>query len=175
MAADGEKAPCGDASLQLDGAGRAVAPAEAPQLVDASIEPEKDGVLVVGVKVHSPAHTPTQPPVTTDQEPTYGATSTFAALSPYPETQPHRYDDLPGAWRVAIEPSPAADTRWPWRASLAKAGLELTWNRANVLLPAKAGDAVVQVRIALPADVHALRVTLLRDGAEHETREVPVP
>jgi zinc D-Ala-D-Ala carboxypeptidase len=175
MAADGEKAPCSDASLQLDSAGRAVAPAEAPHLVDASIEPAQGGVRIVDVKVHAPAHTLTQPPVTTPQEPTYDAAATFMALAPYAGTQPHHYDDLPGAWRIAIEPSLAAATRWPWRASLARADLEATWNRANLLLPARAGDAVVQVRIALPANVHAVRVTLLHDGAEHETREVAVP
>jgi D-alanyl-D-alanine carboxypeptidase len=169
------KVPCGDASLQLDAAGLPLAPAEPPHLVDASIEAAKDGVRVVDVKVHAPAHTLTQPPVTTDQEPTYLAASTFASLCPYADTKPHHYDDLPGAWRVAVEPSQAGEPRWPWRASLAKPALEATWNRANVLLPGKAGDAVVQLRIVLPAEVHALRVTLLRDGIEHDTREVPVP
>ncbi len=179
MAAEGDKAPCTEGSLQLDGAGVPVAPAEPPHLVDASVEaPGKDGVRVVDVKVHAPAHTLTQPPVTTDQEPTYVAASTFASLSPYPETKPRRYEDLPGAWRVAVEPSGVggkSELRWPWRASLAKAALEATWNRANVLLPARAGDAVVQLRIELPAEIHAVRVTLLRDGLEHESREVPVP
>ena len=171
-----ERAPCGQASLQLDGAGRAVAPDEPPRLLDASLEPGKDGVRVVDVRVHAPAHTPTQPPVTTDQEPTYGATDSFASLAPYPETKPHRYDNLPGAWRVAIEPSPPSDAvRWPWRSSLAKPALEATWNRANLLLPAKAGDLLVQVRLTLPEGVHALRVTLLRDGVEHDTRDVTVP
>jgi hypothetical protein len=179
--ADKASAACGDASLLLDDAGLPVAPSELPHLLDASIEAasapqeSKDGVRIVDVKVHAPAHTLTQPPVTTDLEPTYVAASTFASLAPYPDTKPHHYDDLPGAWRIAVEPSSAGDPRWPWRASLARAALEATWNRANVLLPAKAGDAVVQLRIVLPADVHALRVTLLRDGIEHETREVPVP
>lgn len=175
MAAEGDKTPCGDASLQLDDAGRAVAPEELPHLVDASVDREKDGVRLVSVKVHVPAHTPTQPPITTDREPTYEATSSFTALSPYPDTQPHRYDDLPGAWRVAIEPSPRGQSPWPWRASLANADLETTWNRANLLLPSKPGEAVVRVRLTLPADVHAVRLTLLRDGQEHETRVVNVP
>ena len=170
-----DKTPCGDASLQLDASGRALAPAELPRLLDASAFPANNGVRVVEVKVHAPAHTLTQPPVTTDQEPTYDAGSTFAELAPYPGTKPHRYDDLPGAFRVAVEPSPAGETRWPFRASLAKASLEATWNRANVLLPAKPGDATVQLRLMLPDSVHAVRVTLLRDGVEHDTREIPLP
>jgi D-alanyl-D-alanine carboxypeptidase len=175
MAAAGDKTPCGDASLLLDAAGRAVGPDEPPHLVDASVSTASNGVRVITVKVHAPAHTPTQPPVTTDQEPLLDASSSFTSLSPYPGTQPHRYDDLPGAWRVAIDTtSPEAPALWPWRVSLARAELEATWNRANVLLPSQAGDVVVRIRVAL-LGVRKLRVTLLRDGQEHETREATVP
>jgi D-alanyl-D-alanine carboxypeptidase len=175
FAADGDKTPCGEASLQLDAAGHVAAPGDPPHLVDATVEPAKDGVTVVDVKVRSPAHTPTQPPVTTNQEPTYDATSTYASLVPYPATQAHRYDDLPGAWRVAIEPSPPLASRWPWRASLARADLETTYNRANLVLPAKAGEQTVQVRASLPPGTHSVRVTLWKDATEHETREIAVP
>ncbi|HEX8715259.1 MAG TPA: hypothetical protein VF706_06780, partial [Solirubrobacteraceae bacterium] len=100
--------------------------------------------------------------------------ATFESLVPYPETQAHRYVDLPGAWRLAVEPEPAAAVRWPWRASLAKADLVVTWNRANLVLPAKPGDVRVRIRVVLPAGVDKLRVTLLRDGKEHDTREIVV-
>jgi D-alanyl-D-alanine carboxypeptidase len=175
MAADGDRTPCGDASLQLDANGRVAAPAEPPHLVDASAEPPRDGIVVIDVKVHAPAHTPTQTPVTSEIEPTYATGATFRELTPYEGTQPHAYDELAGAWRVAIEPVPAGPTRWPWRASLARAELEATWNRANVVLPAQPGDATVHVRLGVAPGTKALRVTLLRDGVEHETREVPLP
>ncbi len=70
-------------------------------------------------------------------------------------------------------PAPAG-ARWPWRTSLAAAKLADTWNRANVILPAKSGDTTVPLRITLPAGVHTLKVTLLRDGVEHDTRDVDV-
>jgi hypothetical protein len=122
--------------------------------------------------VHSPAHAPTQTPVTTEEGPTYSEEATYGALVPYPDTKPRRFDDLPGAWRIAIEPEPPGEKRWPWRASLAKPELAKTWNRANLVLPAKAGDAAVRVHVVPRDGTQKLRVTLLRDGAEHETREV---
>jgi D-alanyl-D-alanine carboxypeptidase len=178
MAGAGDKTPCGDASLELDETGRVRPPSDVPHLIDASVGAAKDGVRIVSIQVHAPAHTPTQPPVTTDTEPTYDGATSFEALAPYPSTQPHDYGDLPEAWRVGIEPvppGPAGAGHWPWRSSLAKPELEGTWNRANLVLPAKAGDVTVRVRVALPEGVAALRVTLLRGGVEHETREASVP
>ncbi|HEX8793871.1 MAG TPA: M15 family metallopeptidase [Polyangiaceae bacterium] len=175
MASDGDKSPCADASLRLDENGRAVAPADEPHLLDASVDLPDGGVAIVRVRVHVPAHTPTQPPVTTDREPTYAGSSTFAALVPYPGTQAHDYEDLPGAWRVAIEPSPPGSTRWPWRASIARDDLEPTWNRANLVLPSGSGDLTVSVRIAPPQGVTSLRVTLLKSSAEHDTRDIALP
>jgi hypothetical protein len=175
MASEGDRTPCGDASLRLNDDGRVLAPAEEPHLVDATTK-SVDGALVVEVSVHAPAHTPTQTPVTTAEAAPYVEGATFESLVPYPETKPHRYADLPGAWRVAVEPVPRAHgVRWPWRASLAKADLSLTWNRANLVLPAKAGDAKVHLRVAPPPGAQKLRVTLLRDGVEHDTRDVPLP
>ena len=173
LAQDGDKAPCGDASLRLDSAGRVQVPAEEPRLVDAGAKAAGAEVLVE-VTVHAPAHTPTQTPVTEERGPTFVAGATFDALVPYPDTRPHAYPDLPGAWRVAVEPVPATEARWPWRASLARPELAVTWNRANLVLPAKAGDATVHVRLVAPSGTQKLRVTLLRDGQEHDTREVAV-
>jgi len=174
MASDGEKTPCGGASLRLDDDGRVLAPDEPPHLLDASAKAADDGAVVVEASVHAPAHTPTQTPVTTQDGPVYVQGATFESLVPYPDTQPHRYVDLPGAWRLAVEPEPPAAVRWPWRASLAKADLVITWNRANLVLPARPGDLTVRVRVVPPAGVDKLRVTLLRDGEEHDTREVSV-
>ncbi|HZU81308.1 MAG TPA: M15 family metallopeptidase, partial [Polyangiaceae bacterium] len=175
LAGDRDKSPCGDASLRLDGDGRVAAPEQAPGIVDARASAAQGGVIVVEATVHTPAHTPTQTPVTTADEPTYRAGDTFAALAPYAGSQPHGYADLPGAWRLAVEPVPVAGTRWPWRTSLAKAELAVTWNRANLVLPARAGDDVVRVRDVVPPATRALRVTLLRDGEEHDTRELGLP
>jgi hypothetical protein len=172
MATEGDKTPCRDASLRLDENGRVVAPVEEPHVVEASAKAIEGGAVIVDASVHAPAHAPTQTPVTTEEAPTYVEGASFESLVPYPDTKAHRYADLPGAWRVAVEPVPALPVRWPWRASLAKAELAATWNRANLMLPAKAGDAHVRVRIAVPPGVDKLRVTLLRDGQEHDTREI---
>jgi D-alanyl-D-alanine carboxypeptidase len=173
LAEDGDKTPCGDASLRLDASGRVVAPAEEPHILDASAKAVGD-VVLVEVRVHAPPHAPTQTPVTREEGPTYDDGATFEMMVPYPGTEPHRYADLPGAWRVAIEPLPVATTPWPWRASLAKPELAATWNRANVVLPAIPGDGAVRVRIVAKAGLEKVRVTLLRDGEEHGTREVTV-
>jgi zinc D-Ala-D-Ala carboxypeptidase len=178
LAKDGDKAPCGDSSLRLDASGRVAAPAEEPQLLDARASWAKDGATLVEVTVRAPAHTPTQTPVTAADGPTYHERDSFAALVPYPETadaQPHDYDDLPRAWRVAVEPVPALPLRWPWRASLSEPELAATWNRANVVLPAKVGSTSVKLRVILPTGTRGLRVTLLRDGEPHGTREVAAP
>jgi len=174
LAVDGEKAPCGDASLRLDPSGRVIAAAEEPRLVEASAKAAGGDTLVVELRVHAAAHTPTQTPITQESGPSYEAGATFEALVPYPGTRPHRYPDLPGAWRVAVEPVPASGSPWPWRASLAKPDLAGTWNRGNVVLPSMAGDVTVRLRIARAAGTETLRVTLLRDGAEHGTRNVVV-
>jgi hypothetical protein len=174
MAADGDRAPCGDASLQLGADGRVVAPAEEPAITAVTAKAAEGGGAVIEVGVRVPAHAPTQPPVTGDDGPGYQAGASFDALAPYPGTKAHRYPELKGAWRVGVEVVPASAARWPWRASLAKASLAATWNRANLVLPSQSGDSVVRLRIALPAGATKLSVTLLRDGAEHGTREVVV-
>jgi D-alanyl-D-alanine carboxypeptidase len=175
MAGDGDKSPCSEGSLRLDANGRVVAPSDEPHIAGASVDVPDAGVAIVRVRLHVPAHTPTQPPVTTDREPTYSGTSTFASLAPYTGTQAHDYEDLHGAWRVAIEPNPPLSTRWAWRASIAREDLEPTWNRANLLLPSGTGDLTVSVRVSPPPGASGLRVTLLRDGAEHDTRDIALP
>jgi D-alanyl-D-alanine carboxypeptidase len=175
FAADGDRTPCRDSSLRLGPDGRVTAPSEEPGLVDARLEAQADGAVVVVARVRAPAHTPTQTPIATADGFTFSGDATFVALAPYADTKPRSYADLPGAWRLAIEPDPPLPSRWPWRASLARADLATTWNRANLVLPARAGDTDVRVRIVPPASTRRLRATLLRDGAEHDTRDLPMP
>jgi D-alanyl-D-alanine carboxypeptidase len=183
LASDGDRAPCKDASLRLDGAGRVVAPSEPPAIVGATAKAESaGGPVLVEVRVHASPHTPTQTPVTNEREPIYEEGASFDSLVPYSGAKPHRYADLPGAWRVGVEPLGSgrdaghapAGPRWPWRASLAKPSLAATWNRANLVLPAQAADSAVRVRVVLPGGTDKLHVTLLRDGEEHGTVEVAV-
>lgn len=214
LASNDARAPCGKASLLLDDAGRLVSPTEPPRLVDARVvapsttpssgksrrstrhvegetAPPGFKVVVLEAAVTTPAHTPTQPPVLGREGPTYTADATYLALVPYDGTEPHRYPDLPGAWRIGVEvvSDPSAATtassdrsgpvrpaiRWPWRASVAASGLEPTWNRANVVLPAAAGDLKVRISLVVPETARSLAATLLRDGVEHDTRELPLP
>jgi D-alanyl-D-alanine carboxypeptidase len=175
MEGGAHKNPCGDASLLLGDNGRVVAPREEPQIVDAVARKGDDGAMIVEVTVEVPAHTPTQTPVADDEGLAYAEGAAYRALAPYAGGLTHRYDDLPGAWRVAVGGAGAAGgERWPWRASLAQTGLGATWNRANVVLPCKAGKGVVRLRV--PASAGAgMRVTLLRDGEERGTRVVSGP
>jgi D-alanyl-D-alanine carboxypeptidase len=178
LAGDSDRSPCSETSLHLDDSGRVVAPADEPTIESAGARATgTDGVVLVEVKLHAPPHTPTQTPVTSDEGPAYDEGATFAKLVPYPGTSPHGYPDLPGAWRLAVEPAGVARPGWPgwpWRASLARASLAATWNRANLVLPSQSGSAAVQMRLVLPKGIEKVRVTLLRDGVEHGTREVAV-
>jgi D-alanyl-D-alanine carboxypeptidase len=176
LSTDDAKAPCGKASLVLGTDGRVVAPADAPRLVGARAVRDGTGAIVE-VDVDAPAHTPTQTPVFGPDGPRYTPGTNYGALVPYEGTAPHAYPDLPGAYRVAIEPATEAGvpTRWPWRGSIAAPALAATWNRANVVLPAKAGDATVRVRVDVPEGVDRLHVTLLRDGVAHGNIDVSWP
>jgi D-alanyl-D-alanine carboxypeptidase len=172
LASDDRDGLCKDESLRLDEEGRARAADDEPRILDARASATTGGATLVDVSVHASAHTPTQTPVAAEDGPTYVQGATYEGLVPYPDAMPHRYGDLPGAWRVGVEPVPAGATNWPWRASLAKAALAATWNRANIVLPARPGDSNVRVRVVLPPGATGLRVTLLRDGVEHGARDV---
>jgi D-alanyl-D-alanine carboxypeptidase len=178
LSTDDARAPCGKASLVLGADGRVVAPAESPRLVAARAVRE-GATSIVEVEVDAPAHTPTQTPVFGSDGPRYAPGSSYEALVPYEGAAPHAYPDLPGAYRVAIEPAGESTvgvpTPWPWRVSIAAPALAATWNRANVVLPAKADAATVRVRIDVPNGVDRLHVTLLRDGIPHGNIDVSWP
>jgi D-alanyl-D-alanine carboxypeptidase len=172
FAEDGDTVPCGDASLRLDESGRVASPAEPPRILDVRATMGIADLATIDVTVRAAAHTPTQPPVIGARGPVYIAGSSFESLIAARGRPAHRYDDLPGAWRIGIEPVLPGAIRWPWRASLAKPDLEHTWNRANALLPADAGDHTVRVRVTVPAGTEGLRVSLLEGGNEHGTVDV---
>jgi D-alanyl-D-alanine carboxypeptidase len=172
---DDAHAPCGKASLRLDGDGRFVAPAEPPHLTDVRIASASEGGVVVEAVVQAPAHTPTQPPIFGGDGAGYADSATYLAVAANADTAPRPYPDLPGVWRLAIAADPASRPAWPWRASLAAPELAATWNRANVVLPAKPGELHVRVHVVPPAGVRTLSIALLRDGVAHETRTAPLP
>jgi D-alanyl-D-alanine carboxypeptidase len=175
LAGDDSHTPCGKASLHLDASGRVVAPSDPPHLSDARVTAAEGGAVVVEAVVQSPAHTPTQPPLFGADAPGYAERATYLAVEPNAGVAPRGYPDLAGAWRVAVAPDPATGTAWPWRASLAAPELAATWNRANLVLPAKPGEVHVRMRVVPPAGTHALAVALLRDGVAQETRTAPIP
>jgi hypothetical protein len=113
----------------------------------------------------------TQPPILTAKGPAYAEGATFASFVASAGAAARQFPDLPGAWRIAIEVEGAA-TRWPWRASLAMDRTAKTYNRANLYLPAQPGSATHEIAVSLPASAHRLRLTLLKDGEEHGTREL---
>jgi D-alanyl-D-alanine carboxypeptidase len=169
---DEAHSPCGKAALWLDPTGHVVAPAEEPSLGETRASASGGDVLIEAA-VHAPPHTPTQTPVLDPTGPRYSEGATFLALAPRADAKPRSYKDLPGAWRLAAEPIPAGTTSWPWRASLASPEVASTWNRANVVLPARAGDTTVRMRVALPG-AKRIRIALVRDGVVRDTREVTV-
>jgi D-alanyl-D-alanine carboxypeptidase len=163
--------PCGDDALWIDEHGQPMAGEGEPTILDVRFGTARKEGTVVEVRVSVPPHTLTQPPVISSSAPPYADGTTFDGYVPMRKTGPHRYDDLPHTWRLAVEPAgDAGGTRWPWRSSLAHTALGRTYNRANLVLPAIRGEAWFSMTIA--TDAKGFRVTLLRDGEEHGTREL---
>jgi D-alanyl-D-alanine carboxypeptidase len=173
LAGDEARTPCGKAALWLDERGRVVSPLEEPRLLGLSVSAAGDDLLVEA-RVHAPPHTPTQTPIV-DATFAYDQAATFLSVSPRDGLRPRSYKDLPGAWRVAVEPVPKGRVDWPWRASLASPELASVWNRANVVLPARAGETTIRMRIAAPG-LHAVRAALVRDGvASADIQDAVIP
>jgi hypothetical protein len=121
----------------------------------------------------------TQPPILTADGPAYTDGASFEALVPYPRRAPHRYSALPGAWRLGVEVA-GGDARFPWRASLAADSLARTYNRANLYVPARPGEArhalviFVPNGAVTPVTAVTLRVALLEADAPRSTVDVSV-
>lgn len=143
-------------ALHLDAEGHPLASAEPPQIVDAK-KTKKHGVEV---KLEVPDGVTTQPPVAVAWE----SGETVEKVTPYPETAPRAFRPIAGAWVIGVEPVPnATGTAWPWRAGIAQPLVGQIYNRANVLLPARAGS--VTVRVGIPKGTSKVKVVLMEGGA----------
>jgi D-alanyl-D-alanine carboxypeptidase len=154
-------------ALHLDGDGLVRAlPVSSPHIKDAKrTTAKKWGGVVLDVRVEDlPEGLATQPPVL-GLLPVFGyhENESYEAFAPFPDTAKRSFPPLPAAWTLGVEPIPnVTGSRWPWRAALASESVGETYNRANVLLPAKAGN--LTVRIPLPASATSVQVVLLRGG-----------
>lgn len=142
-------------ALHLDAEGHAVSASEAPQVADIK-KTKKHGV---DVKLEVPEGLLTQPPIAV----AYENGETFEKVTPYPETPPRAFAPITGAWVVGVEPVPnTTGTPWPWREGISAPLNGQIYNRANVLLPARAGN--VTVRVPVPKTVSKVKVILMEGG-----------
>lgn len=150
-------------ALHLDDHGKPLASADPSIRTIAKGKAKKWSGKIVEVEVEIPAGTVTQTPVIGHQATGYSAGSTFEKLAPYPETEPRAFPPLPGAWVVAVEPIPNdTGTRWPFRAALAASTHGIIYNRANLLLPTRAGNATLHIMI--PGQYTKAKVVLMKGG-----------
>ena len=151
-------------ALHLDPHGKPVVIEASPTIQSATrARGKKWHGRVVEVKLDVPVGTITQPPIVGLDGAGYAAGATFEKLSPYPETKPRGFPPLANAWVVAVEPVPNdTGVAWPWRAAIATTATGQTYDKANVLLPAKSGTTVV--RVPVPPGTAKVNVALLRAG-----------
>lgn len=168
---DKKKGAAQGGALHLDAHGRPLPPARPPSLAAVTRgartekKKKKDGrAALLEVKVDVAEHTATQPPIVGPGAAGYDVDgATFAALAPYPETERRAFPPLPGAWVVAIEPVPnTTGVAWPWRAALTTPVHASIYDRANVALPARAGE--ITVKVPVPASTTRVKVVLLEGG-----------
>lgn len=174
LAAPGEH-PCDrrGGAVHLDARGAPVSTAEAPTIEGVEVAKARKGQgPFVDVAVDVPSGALTQPPIVGTGAASYTEGATSQALSPYPETRPRAFEPLPDAWVVGIEPVPnETGVAWPYRAALTTTVHGRIYNRANVLLPARAGR--YRIKVPIPSGLGAAKVVLLRGGAPHgEAREI---
>jgi len=151
-------------ALHLDEHGRPLLSANAPQIASAHRATAKKwkGHLVE-VKLNVPDGVATQPPVVGPDGAGYAAGSTFEKLSPYPEVPARAFPPLATAWVVGVEPIPNdTGVGYPWRAGISATLVGQTYDRANVLLPARPGS--VTLKIPIPEASSRVRVVLLEAG-----------
>ena len=117
---------------------------------------------IVEVKLDVPEQLLTQPPIVGLGSAGYAMGVTFEKLAPYPNTKARAFPPLAHAWVVAVEPVPNdTGTPWPWRAAITLPITGQIYDRANVLLPARAG--MVTINVPIPA-VPKVRIVLLEGG-----------
>jgi LAS superfamily LD-carboxypeptidase LdcB len=160
-------------ALHLDGHGIPLRPARPPAItqVGRGARRGKRGAKkaphgeLVEVTVDVAERTTTQPPIVAEAVAGYEAEgATFEKLAPYPETAARAFPPIAGAWVVAVEPVPnMLGVEWPWRAALLMPVHAQIYDRADVVLPARAGE--LTVRVPLPAGVARVKVILLEGGA----------
>ncbi len=162
---DKKKAAALGGALHLDAHGLPLRAAREPSItaVSRGAARKKASAAIVEVKVSVAEHTVTQPPIVAPGTASYAEGDTYAKLAPYPETAARAFPPLPGAWVVAIEPVPnTTGTAWPWRAALASPVHAQIYDRANVLLPARAGE--LTIRVPIPRETKQVKVVLLEGG-----------
>ncbi|MCL2777884.1 MAG: M15 family metallopeptidase [Polyangiaceae bacterium] len=158
-------------ALFLDNHGRPLPAAGAPVLKDAKIgrtRTNRDGsrtshTSVIEIALDVPEHVLTQPPIFGPGIQAYMHNATFETFAPYSATSPRAFPPLAGTWSIGIEPVPnTMAIAWPWRAAIAAPEHGMTYNRANVVLPAQGGSVTIAIGIA--DTVTRVRVVLLEGG-----------
>jgi zinc D-Ala-D-Ala carboxypeptidase len=151
-------------ALHLDEHGRPLPATNAPQIQAAQrASAKKWKGHLVEVKLAVPDGVATQPPVVGPDGAGYATGSTFEKLSPYPEVPARAFSPIAGAWVVGIEPVPNdAGVPWPWRAAISATIVGQTYDRANVLLPARPGN--VTLKVPIPEGPTKVRVVLMEGG-----------
>lgn len=165
LAAPGENA-CDKkgGALHLDEHGRPLLSVNAPQLASAErASAKKWKGRLVEVKLKVPDGVATQPPIVGPDGAGYAPGSTFEKLAPYPEVPPRAFPPLTGAWVVGVEPVPNdTGVAFPWRAGISTTVVGQTYDRANVLLPARPGN--VTLKVPIPESASRVRVVLMEAG-----------
>lgn len=151
-------------ALHLDDHGHPLPSASPPQIASAHrASAKKWKGHLVEVKLVVPDGVATQPPIVGPDGAGYAPGSTFEKLSPYPETSPRAFPPLAGAWVVGVEPVPNdTGVAYPWRAGISLTTVGQTYDRANVLLPARPGS--VTLKIPIPDAPSRVRVVLMEAG-----------
>jgi hypothetical protein len=151
-------------ALHLDEHGRPLPASNAPQMQAAHrASAKKWKGQLVEVKLAVPDGVATQPPIVGPDGAGYAPGATFEKLSPYPETPARAFPPVTGAWVVAVEPIPNdTGVAWPWRAGISAPIVGQTYDRANVLLPARPGSTTL--KIPIPDSAARVRVVLMESG-----------
>ncbi len=164
--------PCGDQALLIGADGAPLANTATPHIESLQARREHSGVRVL-VTVSIPARTVTQTPVTSRVAAVYGPDATYLSVAPFNRTGaiPRAYDDLRGAWRLAL--GPRRSTQWPWRAALRASNTPMWVNGANQRLPALQG--LVTIEVVIPPVGDGVRAALVRDGhVEGPPHDAPI-